>query len=615
MMTSTAVSRSDSAVVSLTFTVLLTQTLLKLGSLTSAASPSCLPTCSCLTPYNSFIRVNQLGYELHDSSSSSAFFIFPSECLATCTPDSLPVTFTLSRWPCHHLYADCTLHNSTVDWTTPRAWNANFTVVQLELSEATAAIATATHSKWAHILPTTDSATFIVTVPLTLNGCFRSSIVSPPTTFATPSQLYTPLIADALFYFTTARSGAQHLWYDHSNNVIQLQHPSLPRVDSHMTDEAATVYHTPAQASDGSDGIADSITCLIPYNSSGITGTIQRDVSGGWYDAGDYLKFTYTTSFVTLLMMHMSDELHVTTVAADTTQHTAMSTLLDQIFDHAAVGFNFLRKMWNADTQQLYLQVGMGDGNSNLLGDHDLWRVPQADDDRAVQPPSSVQCLNGTDATVDSYSYVKYRPLLVANDVTTGLISPNLAGRMTAVFALCAKLYHSTNTSLAADCLTQASTIYSLAQTDPPPAQLVTAFPYDYYPGTNWQADMYVASIMLYEATAHSEMDHVATLAIDPCAYLNTTLYYVQLLLQQHDSLNSSPFTLYDIGMLGHYKLIKLLQQQHSPRQQQCFHELSETYNVTVSQLLNDMTATLDSFEQVANNDPFHAGERSTHML
>jgi endoglucanase len=28
----------------------------------------------------------------------------------------------------------------------------------------------------------------------------------------------------------------------------------------------------------------------------------------------------------------------------------------------------------------LYFQVGIGDGNSKILGDHDLWRLPEADD-------------------------------------------------------------------------------------------------------------------------------------------------------------------------------------------------------------------------------------------
>ena len=38
--------------------------------------------------------------------------------------------------------------------------------------------------------------------------------------------------------------------------------------------------------------------------------------------------------------------------------------------------------MWDQTTKTLYLQVGIGSGNDagTFYGDHDLWRLPQADD-------------------------------------------------------------------------------------------------------------------------------------------------------------------------------------------------------------------------------------------
>ncbi len=36
--------------------------------------------------------------------------------------------------------------------------------------------------------------------------------------------------------------------------------------------------------------------------------------------------------------------------------------------------------MWDDTKGVLYFQVGIGDGNNKILGDHDTWRLPEADD-------------------------------------------------------------------------------------------------------------------------------------------------------------------------------------------------------------------------------------------
>ena len=53
----------------------------------------------------------------------------------------------------------------------------------------------------------------------------------------------------------------------------------------------------------------------------------------------------------------------------------------------AQFGLDWLRKMWNDTTRTLYYQVGLGDGNgTTILGDHDLWRLPEKDDDKLPAP-------------------------------------------------------------------------------------------------------------------------------------------------------------------------------------------------------------------------------------
>ena len=66
----------------------------------------------------------------------------------------------------------------------------------------------------------------------------------------------------------------------------------------------------------------------------------------------------------------------------------------------ARFGVDWLLRMWDDRTRTLYYQVGIGDGNDDILGDHDSWRLPQVDD-----------TIGGTDP---AYRYVRHRPVLRA---------------------------------------------------------------------------------------------------------------------------------------------------------------------------------------------------------
>ena len=70
--------------------------------------------------------------------------------------------------------------------------------------------------------------------------------------------------------------------------------------------------------------------------------------------------------------------------------------------------------------------IGSGSDRLHVLGDHDVWRLPEADD--AANP------------AVGSPDYfISHRPLFAAN-APGQQISPNLAGRVAAAFALQAQL-------------------------------------------------------------------------------------------------------------------------------------------------------------------------------
>ena len=130
--------------------------------------------------------------------------------------------------------------------------------------------------------------------------------------------------------------------------------------------------------------------------------------------------------------------------------------------------------MWNDTTRTLYYQVGIGEGNASTLGDHDLWRLPQADDTYGGQDASS--------------RYIRHRPVFRAAPPGSP-ISPNLAGRDAAAFALCDQVFRSSDPQLAARCLRAGEHIFELADTEPH-GHLLTAIPFDFYPESEWRDDL-----------------------------------------------------------------------------------------------------------------------------
>ena len=85
----------------------------------------------------------------------------------------------------------------------------------------------------------------------------------------------------------------------------------------------------------------------------------------------------------------------------------------------AKFGTDWLLRMWDDPTRTFHYQVGIGTGNAKTVGDHDIWRLPQADD-----------TFGGTDPR---YRYIRNRPVFRAGPPGS-LISPNLAGRDAAAF-------------------------------------------------------------------------------------------------------------------------------------------------------------------------------------
>ncbi|WP_148307964.1 glycoside hydrolase family 9 protein [Actinoplanes friuliensis] len=259
---------------------------------------------------------------------------------------------------------------------------------------------------------------------------------SPPFRIGSAGDLFGPLAGNSLVYFQAHRDGADQVA------------GAWRRAPAHLTDREATVYSDPGYDDDGR-----MVTAMEP-----VGGPV--DVEGGWYDAGDYLKFSHTTAYALIAMLLVQRDGPAPAGLADETRH----------------GIAWLDKMWDEDTGTLYTQVGIGSGiNPGFLGDHDTWRLPQ-DDDRLTAEPGEARY------------YQRYRPVFRAAAAGAPL-SPNLAGRVSAAFALAAQVEASTDPARARRHLAAAAQIFALADTSDT-GDLVTAQPRSFYPEDSWADDL-----------------------------------------------------------------------------------------------------------------------------
>lgn len=368
---------------------------------------------------------------------------------------------------------------------------------------------------------------------------------SPVFKIGTGADLYAGLLPNALFFYQAQQDGPNV-----NPNVMNRQ-------PSHLKDEQASIYDTPVYKND-----------VLQGNLKKIGGPI--DVSGGWFDAGDYIKLVETASYTDAIML-----------LADRWYPALFNGGAADFRSESRYGLDWLQKMWNNTNKILYYQVGIGDGNGKtILADHDYWRLPQADDKLHAKPG-------------DVNYYVEYRPVFRVGPPGS-LISPNLAGRLSADFALCYQIFHASDPSYANTCLSSAENIFDLAKTSNV-GQLVTAAPYDYYPETEWRDDMELGATELYYATAlgnlPSGLPHT-----DPMFYLKAAAHWAYTYIHGPND-GADSLNLYDVSGLAHYELFNAIAQAGHP-----------SLEVSQTDLLNDLHTQLVNGTTQAQQDPFGLG-------
>ena len=404
--------------------------------------------------------------------------------------------------------------------------------------------------KWSASYPDVYALNFpSVTTPGTYSISVSGPVPaqSPSFRIGTGTSVYSGALANSLFFYQTERDGP-----DFIPNALRT-------APGHLNDQSAMTYLTPHVNSSGR--FKGDLTPL------GVT----INAAGGWWDAGDYLKFVQTTSYtVDLLLAGVRDFPNQMGAGSSTSNFTA----------EAKFGARWLLRMWNDATKTLYYQVGIGVGNAKTIGDHDIWRLPQADDTFGNTNPL--------------YRYIRHRPVFRAG-LPGSLISPNLAGRDAAALAEAFQVYKTSDPAFASRCLLAAEHIFDLANTSPS-GNLLTVVPFSFYPETEWRDDLELGATELYFAVSGGSLP-AGLPHTDPLFYLRKAAHWANAYItgpnDAADTLN-----LYDVSGLAHYELYRAIAQAGNP----------PGLEVTQAALLADLKKQLDEAVAQGATEPFGFG-------
>src|SRR5271163_3539187 len=270
-----------------------------------------------------------------------------------------------------------------------------------------------------------------------------------------PKVLYPGLLVNTLFFYETQRDGP-----DFIPNALRT-------APGHLKDANATIYQTPPL--DDNDFI-DNVPLSPPLSPASLP---NIHAAGGWWDAGDYEKYVETVSYTAALMqIGVRDFPHQMGANAplnppappDAVSYAGNSgpggPVSSDFTSEARFGVDWLLKMWDDSTQRLAYQVDntqdwnyYGEGGPSsaagncggtyntpycLITEYDIWTLPQAADSfQQAGDPKPCDPLT-------TY-YICDRPVYVApppqSPSSQSLISPNIAGRLAADFAVCYQLH------------------------------------------------------------------------------------------------------------------------------------------------------------------------------
>jgi hypothetical protein len=195
------------------------------------------------------------------------------------------------------------------------------------------------------------------------------------------------------------------------------------------------------------------------YKIIGYKDSLAKDLTGGWHDAGDYVKFLKTTAYTTYLLM-FSYEFDPVKFGYDSNKDN-----VPDILEEAKIGIDWLLRC-NVNDEALVVQV-------QNVNDHKVgWRLPENDSLQFTRP-----------------AYVS--------------IAKNLIGYYSATLALASKIWKEKfyDDQFSNKCLKLAEKIYELNNSVD---DIDTTFS-DHYPDKDFNGKLALAAIELYNATKKND--------------------------------------------------------------------------------------------------------------
>lgn len=275
-----------------------------------------------------------------------------------------------------------------------------------------------------------------------------------------------------------------------------------------------------------------------------LTNGTPIDVTGGWHDAGDMLKYLLTSGNATAQML-LAYELAPRRCATD--QFDALgrpgTNGIPDLLDEARWGLDWMLKLHPAP-DQLYHQVADD-------RDHAGWRLPQNDPVDYGWGRGGARVVYFADGQPQGLGKFKSQSTGVAN----------LAGRYAAAMALAFQIWKNDQKDFAARCLQAGKEVYELGRAKEG-VQQGNSFGAPYrYEETTWADDMEWGAAELYRATGQqhylSEARHYARMAADDTWMgKEQTRHY-----QYYPFVNAGHFRLYDLvdkqtraALAGYYR-------------------------------------------------------------
>jgi endoglucanase len=209
--------------------------------------------------------------------------------------------------------------------------------------------------------------------------------------------------------------------------------------------------------------IADGHTCHL-QDGPGYTANPNIDLTGGWHDAGDHLKFTLTNAYASYVLLKAYDAFPAA-FADNYSPSYGPADGIPDVLNEVKVGTDYLLKLQLSSTVMI---AQVGDGNA----DHNVFFTSP------LQSTKSTSQGGGARAVTDG-AQGDYQALTAA------------------ALALMSIHYKSYDSTYASTCLQKAISLYTMSKNYPGPTNN------QYYPQSNSQAyifDMIAAGAEIYRA-------------------------------------------------------------------------------------------------------------------